>query len=53
MPRSASGARGFAGGTTLLSVFSTSRMRSALTSARGTIMKVKTVIMIDISVCIR
>ena len=44
---------GALGGTTLVSVVSTSRMRSALTSARGTIMKVNTVIMMDIRICIR
>jgi len=39
--------------TTLLSVSSTSEIRSAETSARGTIMNMKVAIMTDIRICIR
>ncbi|CAM5724718.1 hypothetical protein SFUMM280S_03498 [Streptomyces fumanus] len=44
---------GATGGTTLLSVSSTSWMRSAHTSARGTIMNMKVAIITDITICIR
>ncbi len=49
-PRAVTGA---AGGTTLESVVSTSWIRSAHTSARGTIMNMKVAIITDITICIR
>ena len=53
MPVPAQLRTGAAGGTTLDSVSSTSSMRSAQTSARGTIMNMKVAIITDITICIR
>ena len=44
---------GFTGGTTLESVSSTSWMRSAHTSARGTMTNMNVAIMTAIRICIR
>ena len=44
---------GAVGGTTLDSVSRTSSMRSAQTSARGTIMNMKVAIITDMTICIR